>query len=103
MTASGTKEAIVASLNRRDVAGAERQLLLALQISPEDADLLQWMGAVRQMQGNLSEAEQLFRQSLKKNPRQAHVHHNLGNLLQNAGHPKDALAAQIEAARLQPN
>jgi tetratricopeptide (TPR) repeat protein len=103
MATPGAKEAIVASLNRKDIAGAERQLMLALQISPEDADLLQWMGAVRQMQGKSADAEQFFRQSLKKNPRQAHVHHNLGNLLLNEGRAKEAASAQNEATRLQPN
>ncbi|HUB85714.1 MAG TPA: sulfotransferase [Rhizomicrobium sp.] len=100
---AGPKEAIVASLNRKDIAGAERQLLLALQTSPEDADLLHWLGAVRQMQGKSAEAEQLFRRSLNKNPRQAHVHHNLGNLLLNEGRAQEAVSAQNEAARLQPN
>jgi tetratricopeptide (TPR) repeat protein len=103
MNTPNSKEAIVAALNRKDVMGAERQLLLALQISPEDADLLQWIGAVRQMQGKPAEAEQFFRQSLKKKPRQAHVLHNLGNLLLNEGRANEAAAAQNEAARLQPN
>ncbi|MBV9420524.1 MAG: hypothetical protein JO348_12190, partial [Alphaproteobacteria bacterium] len=45
-----------------------------LSLHPEQPDALQLLGIIRRMQGQNREAEDLYRRSLKANPRQPFVH-----------------------------
>ncbi len=93
----------LADLGRNDAASAEAHLGRALADEPDNPSALQLLGVVRRMQGQLKEAEDLFRRSLAADPNQAQVHHNLGNLLKSLGRYDEAIAAQREAIRLKPN
>lgn len=90
-------------LQRDSVFEAEARLGTVLEGWPEDPDALQLLGVIRRMQGNLSEAEELYRRSLAISPDQPQVHHNLGNLYRSLARFDEAIAAQQEAIRLKKN
>src|ERR1700712_249604 len=90
----------VAHMNRGEWDLAEAPLLRARGVVSVRPDALQLLAGVRAGQGRHDEAEDLYRQSLKLNPRQAHVHLGLGNLFVARGAPGRAIPAYREAVRL---
>jgi tetratricopeptide (TPR) repeat protein len=92
-----------AYLQRNDGVQAEAILNRVLTANPGDADALQLLGTLRQLQQSSEEAEQLFRQSLAIKPGQPQVHYNLGTLLRGARRFPEAIAELREAVRLKPN
>jgi tetratricopeptide (TPR) repeat protein len=100
---SGLIRDALAFLDRDQPGMAEERLQIVLAAEPDNADALQLLGLVRRGQGDDAQAEALYRRSLAANPRQPHVHHNLGNLLRAQRRYDEAIAAQREAVRLKPN
>ncbi|HEY2069436.1 MAG TPA: tetratricopeptide repeat protein [Rhizomicrobium sp.] len=86
-----------------DPATAETLLQTVLSADANHADALQLLGVLRREQRREGEAEELYRRSLAANPRQPHVHHNLGSLLYYQRRYTEAVAAELEAVRLKPN
>ena len=74
-----------------------------LAAHPGEPDGLQLLGLVRENQGKLAEAEQLFRESLASRPSQPHVQVHLGRVLAQMGKYQDAIAVLQAAARAQPD
>ncbi|MCG9884689.1 MAG: tetratricopeptide repeat protein [Cyanobacteria bacterium] len=56
-----------------------------------------------QERGDYAEAEQIFREILRRTPNDAIVHYNLGNALRQQGNLEGAIASHREALRLNPN
>src|ERR1700733_876282 len=83
----------VASLNRNNAEQAEADVQKALKIAPDNPNALQLMGAVREMQGSVVEAENFYRQALGHDPLLPQAHPSLGNLLANP-RLSDAAAAE---------
>ena len=90
-------------LDRRDTAGAERELAVILDAHPEDAQALQMLGLIRAAQARLDEAESLYRRSLASDPVQPAVFHNVGNLLRRVGRTQEAISALKQATALKAN
>jgi tetratricopeptide (TPR) repeat protein len=93
----------LAHLDRNEVFLAEDILGPLLDSEPANGVALQLMGVLRRMQNRLDEAEDFNRRSLAVDPRQPHVHHNLGNVLRAKGRFADSVASQREAIALKPN
>ncbi len=92
----------LALLDRGQTGAAEQLLQAALAADPAQADALQLLGLIRRSEQLDHEAEDLYRRSLAANPKQPHVHHNLGNLLVTQRRYDEAIAAQREAIRQKP-
>jgi len=56
-----------------------------------------------QQAGNLTQAEQIYRQVLQANPASPEAHNNLGNVLSHQGRPQEAIASFREALRWRPD
>jgi tetratricopeptide (TPR) repeat protein len=111
MTASGPQGAApqaalsraVGLLQNGDVDGAEKLLRDVLAVTSEQPDALQLMGLVARRKQDHEQAATWFRRSLRAEPRQPHVHNNLGNALLDLGRPDEAIKAYGEALGLQPS
>ena len=74
-----------------------RHYLAALQIEPNDADLLCDYGYSRYLQGDLAVAEQVLRRALAADPDLVRAHNNLGLVLARGEKHDEALAAFTRA------
>jgi tetratricopeptide (TPR) repeat protein len=92
-----------ANLNRNNAEQAEADLQQALEVAPDDPNALQLMGAVRETQGSIVEAEHFYRRAIARDPLLPQAHHSLGNLLANQGLFDASTTEQREAIRLRPN
>lgn len=81
---------------------AESDLQSALRVAPSDPRALDLLGVIRILQHRETEAEELFRRALEKNPDFAPAHAHLGLLYYQQGHAEDALPQLREAVRLDP-
>jgi tetratricopeptide (TPR) repeat protein len=79
------------ALQRRDLARAEACFAAVLAYVPREPDALHFMGAVRQMQGDMREAERLFRAASEAAPHDGAVHNSLGSLFNSLGRLEEAL------------
>lgn len=74
----------------------------ALQIKP-DAEIWNNLGTAYVEDMQTTEAEAAYRKAIEMTPAYAMAHFNLGNALRKQGCIAEALAAYLEAKRLQPN
>jgi len=88
---------------RGQLAGAERELKIALQIRPGDADARNTLGAVFLASKNYDAAVAEFNAALRTNPGNADAHSNLGLVHMERGRPDLAEQEFREALRLQPD
>jgi tetratricopeptide (TPR) repeat protein len=84
-----------------DTAGAVAALRQAVQIDPE-ASYWNSLGMVLGAAGQLSEAEQAFREAVQRADRNAEYAYNLGLVLLRQGRVEDAAASFRRAADLDP-
>ncbi len=75
----------------------------ALEIRPQDPQVLTNMGLLHSQAGNLTEAVRTFQQSLSQAPNQPLTRVNLGIALETAGDPAGARAAFEEAVQQNPH
>jgi len=88
-------------IDRSDLTGAEAALKPLLRGSPRDAIAVNLLGIVRLRQGDNTEAEHLFLEAAKTEPRLAGPHVNLG-LLYGPDRAGDAIAQFGQALKLSP-
>lgn len=88
---------------RGQLAGAERELRIALQSRPGDADTRNILGAVFLAAKNYDAAVVEFNAALRANPNNADAHSNLGLVHMDRGRPDLAEQEFREALRLQPD
>lgn len=86
---------------RGDMQAAEQQLLKALGIQPQNANLHYLLALGYCEQGKMPQALQHFDSAIKLEPGMASAYYNRGLLLQQLGRPQQALQDLITAARLQ--
>jgi tetratricopeptide (TPR) repeat protein len=82
---------------------AEKLYRQILQIDPNHADALHFLGVLVGQCGQVDQSATLIRQALAINPLNAAYHSNLGNTLRAQGHMDQAIAAYEEALRLKPD
>jgi tetratricopeptide (TPR) repeat protein len=82
---------------------AESVLKLALQMTPEDGDLLFNLGNLYNTQDNLMEAQKAYIEALRINPEFAEAHYNLGLLYTKKGERDSALHHLQTYLQLAPN
>jgi Flp pilus assembly protein TadD len=93
----------VSHLQRNEVGAAGALLSDALTRSPYDPALLHLMGTARRLENRPTEAEELYRRSLKCPTPQPQVHRDLGKLLASQHRLDEAVAEFRQATRLRPN
>jgi tetratricopeptide (TPR) repeat protein len=86
----------IALMDVRDLAGAETELLAALQIEPRDPRALTNLGEVLRATGRAPAAVNLYREALDADPTYSHAAARLGVTLENLGDRQGALAAYRE-------
>lgn len=74
-----------------------------LTLSPTEPNTLQLLGVFTKAKGDYKAAEKFLLASLKANPRQPHVHNNLGNLYYELDNIKAAIHSYEKATALQEN
>lgn len=89
----------ISSYRTGDRGLAEQFFQQAVELAPDHADALQLMGMIAKEKGDLPAAEAWMTKSLQADPRQPHVHHNLGNVLLARGAHQEALDHYSEAVR----
>ena len=82
---------------------AERELLAILRASPNEAHALNFLGTVRASQKRLIEAEKLFMQAIRIDPRIVGAHLNLAYLYLLKGTPDKTILELKEVLHLEPN
>ena len=90
-------------IQRRDYAGAQRSLRQALASQPgfaQASGMLAYL--LHQIDGQLDEAEALYRSAIAQAPRLPHLHMNLGTLLLQQERFSEAEAAYANALTLEP-
>lgn len=76
---------------------AEKLYRRILQIQPNYADALHFLGMLRHQRGDSAEAVRLIQQSIVEQPNYADAHNNLGNILNSLGQTAEAIAAYRRA------
>ena len=95
---------LAASLIRDNrIDAAERELLAILKSSPNEAHALNFLGTIRASQKRLIEAEKLFVQAIRIDPRIVGAHLNLAYLYLLKGTPDKTILELKEVLRLEPN
>jgi Flp pilus assembly protein TadD len=79
-----------------------RTLEACLSLHPDDVDLLAHTGRLLARQGDVAQAENLYRRALAVDPDDGDVHLELATLLLRQGHRDEARTEAEAAARLQP-
>lgn len=74
-----------------------------LAIAPNDPDLLATKGMIFAEEGNIKEAETLYRRALSLGPRDVVAHNGLGVMLQDQGKPAEAIILYQQAINLNPD
>lgn len=85
-----------------DLAGAVKEYLKALEIDPEDTNVLNSLGVCYANLGLLPEAKAQFRRAIAVRPGEVMAHYNLGFAHLKLGEKRDALESFQAAARLEP-
>jgi tetratricopeptide (TPR) repeat protein len=85
---------------KKDLAGAERELQKVLQVRPKDEAALNDLGGIRLNLHRSEEARQSFAQLLALNPQSAAAHAGLGAVSLAEGNPTAALQEYEQAAEL---
>jgi len=86
-----------------DVTGAEACFRMALQITPDFAEVYANLGLLLDRQGVADAAEVYYRHSIELNPTYSETHLNLGALLANKKRFNEAEAAYKQAIALRPH
>jgi uncharacterized protein (TIGR02466 family) len=100
--ASGLQRA-VQNISRGEFAAAVSELDGLARVFGRHPDILQIKGVALRRMGRNHEAVDLFRQSLALNPRQPHVHNNLGGALVATGLASEAEPHYRRAIELKPD
>lgn len=99
----GLLQQALSLLQRGQTDEAEMYLSQARTRWPDDANVLQLTGLVRANQGQVAEAEALYRRSLAVEPAQPHVMNNLARLLYEANRFDEAIELLEDALRQKPD
>ena len=83
-----------------DLARATNFANRALQLAPNDVDVLKYRAIVLRAQGDLDEAASLLRKVLELDPQRGWSRRDLGLILLSQGHYKEALESFVIAKRL---
>ena len=86
----------------RDFRGAEASLARALELAPENADVLRGAGTLASNMGRLEEAIGYYHRALEQDPLSSASYHNLAMTLESAGRFAEAEAACRKALELAP-
>ena len=89
-------------MQREDLSDAEMLLRGIIEVAPEHADAIHYLGVLRHRAGRSEEGVALIRRSLEMYPEQADWHSNLGIVLQSLDDLEGALACFERAIELQP-
>ncbi|MBP7148218.1 MAG: tetratricopeptide repeat protein [Acidobacteria bacterium] len=81
---------------------AEQVYDVLLRLTPDDPDLLHYLGVLRHQFGRSEEGLALIRRSLGLCPGNPHALRNLGNVLKETGRPGEAAAAYAAALEIDP-
>jgi Flp pilus assembly protein TadD len=92
----------VALLDQHQGAEAEPLLREALQLRPDDSDIMNHLGRALWQQGRLEEAEPHFVRANRINPRDAGVWNNLGITCWELGRIEEAVACYRKALEIEP-
>ena len=87
---------------RRDLAGARRQLKVVLRKHPRHFDGLHLMSILEAQRGHFKDADKLVRQALLINPQSPDAQSNRGNMLRELGDYGGAVTCYDAALRFQP-
>lgn len=96
-------ERVVTLIRGDQITEAEEQLSYILKTTPNQADALNLLGAIRARQGRLEEAETLFKRAVDNNRRLVSARMNLAHLYSLKGMPDPAIMELKEILRLEPN
>ena len=97
------KQQAIASYNDGRVDDAISQWQAALGHSPEDWELMVYLGSAHKEQGQLEIAADYYQSALEREPRLAEVHYNLGNIRQSQNRLPDAMQCYGRALELKPD
>jgi Tfp pilus assembly protein PilF len=86
----------------RNVSAAETELLLALRLKPDSANVLNALGCVYLEQGRLDDSAEAFKSAIAFKPRWTDSHFNYGRLLKKSGQNDAALAEFRVAVKTGP-
>jgi O-antigen ligase/polysaccharide polymerase Wzy-like membrane protein/tetratricopeptide repeat protein len=86
----------------KDPAAAYDHLASAAALNPLSAAPRLYGGSIAVRLGHRARAERYFRQALERDPDDAYAHLELGALLAQTGHPREAIATLARARRLDP-
>ena len=95
----------VRMMHRWDWNGAEADLQYALTLDPDNVSALQWLATLRMIQRRPEEADRLLRRAIAVAPSQSlpSLHADRAQALYYAKRMEDAIAANREARRLDPD
>ncbi|MCK4607918.1 MAG: tetratricopeptide repeat protein, partial [Gammaproteobacteria bacterium] len=82
---------------------AEKLYREILQIEPDHADVLHFLGILKAQQSNFETAKELLTKAVKLEPESASFHNSLANTLKNIGQLKQAISHYKIALKLEPN
>ncbi|HFE37267.1 MAG TPA: tetratricopeptide repeat protein [Gammaproteobacteria bacterium] len=85
-----------------DLRRAEISIINALELDPDNADYLHFLGLVKQFHAHFSEAICLISKAILHNNKNPVFHYNLGVIYKKINQFENALSCQKEAARLDP-
>jgi tetratricopeptide (TPR) repeat protein len=86
----------------RSFSAAEKELLLALRLKPDSANVLNALGCVYLEQGRLEDSARAFQSAIAYKPRWTDSHFNYGRLLNKLGQNDAALAEFRVAVKIGP-
>lgn len=89
--------------NLRDLKNAEKYLVMALQLKPDNSDVMQKLGVVYAMSGQSQKAIEIFLKALEKNPNNPHVLMNVGIAYRNIGNQELSSQYLNKAFEINPN
>lgn len=89
--------------NLNDLQNSKLYLEKALEVAPDNADVMQKLGVVYAMGGNPAAAIDMFKRALEKNPSNAHILMNIGIAYRNMGDEANALQYLNKAFELDPS
>lgn len=91
------------ALQRNDAIGAQRQLLAALALAPDNAEIHRLLGVASSAQGRYADAVESLRESLRLREDEPLTHNSLGRALGHLGERSAAAAAFARACELAPD
>ena len=102
LKARGEYEKAQTLLQRHDADGAIQHLKKAVELAPQFAEALNYLGTIYFQRREYSSAERFFRQALEQNPQAYEPLVNLGGALLAQGRGREALAINLHAQNAQP-